>query len=119
MNEVQKQLEKMACFMEDTPDPRPFHGKSWWCGDLPFAQSPQDYYPAYVEDDGDKPIAVVWYEYLEDLATTARKLDNAAMKAHLEAAKDLPIGDLLAVSEEHANDYWRPILERTTLKHLT
>lgn len=110
MNEIQKQLEKMCCFMADTPDPRWYCGESWWVGPVPFSLAPQDYSPEFVEDDGDKPIIVIWYDYILELRKDARRLESPAMKAHLEAAKDLPIADLLAVSKEHASDYWQGVI---------
>ncbi len=103
MNEIQRQLERMVSFIGNTPDPNEHHDWEWWIGPIPFALSPQEYAPEYVEDDGDKPIIAHWYDYLLKISD----VDDRAMKAHLRRARHLRIGDLLVLSKEHASDYWR------------
>lgn len=109
MTPVQEQLVKMGQFMRDTPKPKARFmtpGPGDWADHVPFLTEPWLYEPKWVEMEGDKPIAVLWYDYLLELAD----YDDPAMKAHWLAAKDLPIADLLAVSKEHASDYWQGVI---------
>lgn len=109
LSKAQKQLGKMGEFMKDTPlelhvgwgDMR----HSW--ANLPFLGEPWLYDPKWVEDKGEEPIIARWYQYLLDLCEYAYELDNEAVRAHLKKAKDLELDELLTLSEEHANDYWK------------
>ena len=99
------QLTTMVEFMSNTPDPD--HDEMWWAGDVPFADNPGAYAPELVAGDGDRPIVVIWYDYILDLAVAGET--NEAMQKYLLEVPQVhaAIGDLLEASMSHANDYWR------------
>ena len=87
---LREQLGAMVRFMQETVDPaRPHRDSFWWAGNVPYYI---DRYDPYEWDKVNTPIEHIWGEYLYELK-------KAGLTEKLEAAKELPIADLLACSD--------------------